>query len=121
MITSPRLSKEDWEAINNGYDLKKKMSEVMIRDLTFDNEDCENSIRLLSKLIVAGRLDIKVAIMKDEMTDSMFHAKFGIATDCEGNSIAFTGSANDSYYGLRVNWDTISIVERHFSSDDKSD
>lgn len=22
MITSPRLSKEDWEAINNGYDLK---------------------------------------------------------------------------------------------------
>ena len=121
MITSPRLSKEDWEAINNGYDLKKKMSEVMIRDLTFDNEDCENSIRLLSKLIVAGRLDIKVAIMKDELTDSMFHAKFGIATDCEGNSIAFTGSANDSYYGLRVNWDTISIVERHFSSDDKSE
>ena len=71
MITSPRLSKEDWEAINNGYDLKKKMSEVMIRDLTFDNEDYENSIRLLSKLIVAGRLDIKVAIMKDELTDPL--------------------------------------------------
>ena len=27
MITSPRLNKEDWDAINDGYDLKKKMKE----------------------------------------------------------------------------------------------
>ncbi len=119
VVASPRFSKEDWWAIADGYDLKKKMSEVMLRDLVIYDEDCENRIILLSKLIISGLLGIRIAIMKRN-DNSTFHAKFGIATDSDGNSIAFTGSDNDTQYGLRNNWETISVVERYRSDDNST-
>lgn len=121
VVTSPRFSEEDWCAITDGYDLKRRMTEVMLRDMVLYDQDCENRIILLSKLITAGLLDIRVAIMKENNDNSMFHAKFGIMTDSYGNSIAFTGSGNDSLNGLKYNWEMISIVERHYSSNDNSE
>lgn len=121
MITSPRFTDDDWETIKSGYDIKQRMSEAMIRELKIEDEDYLDNIILLSKLIISGRLDIRVAIMKDQELESMFHAKFGTMVDSDGNSIAFTGSVNDSYLGLRRNGEMISVVERHFSPDDDNE
>jgi len=114
MISSPRFTEDDWKAISDGYDIKKKASEAMLRDLTITDEDTKDRICLLSKLIVLGILDIKIAIMRKNDAESMFHPKFGIFGDAEGNTLVFSGSMNDSLYGLRSNWEMVSIVEEHY-------
>ena len=64
-------------------------------------------LKLLTWLIKDGRLDIKVAIPRLE--GGIFHQKVGIFTDVRGDSIAFTGSLNESRLGWLLNDESISI------------
>ncbi len=112
VITSPRLSLEDINAIKEGYDRKEIIGKAMVA--SFDNPDDESSsdrLALLSELIAKGILEIKIAVMRnlEDYPDSMFHPKIGIMYDLEDNRIAFTGSMNATRNGLGGNWDHISV------------
>ena len=64
-------------------------------------------LKLLAWLVKEGRLEIKVAIPRLE--GGIFHQKVGIFTDEQGDSIAFTGSLNESMLGWLLNDESISI------------
>ena len=123
IVASPYLSEEDIEAINEGYESREKIIEdALLRDLNFNNDYGEyekKRLNLLANLIADGVLDIKIALMDNGY--GMYHEKMGIIKDAEGNSVAFSGSMNESAPGMSTNyeaidtfcsWDTEKLAER---------
>ncbi len=112
IITSPRLSQEDVEAIKSGYDLVQISTESLIKN--FGNpEDKESLDRLsfLSNLVASGVLQFKIAVLSDsDGIGTMFHPKFGIVKDEKGNMVSFSGSLNASVNGLGGNWEQMHVA-----------
>lgn len=110
IITSPILSKKDYEALILGS--KAKQDEILylsilnsIKDLKKGLE--ENTLSAISWMIADGVLEIKFAIPRNRLTGD-FHDKFGIFIDAEGNKVAFSGSPNESIQGFQ-NYESIKI------------
>lgn len=108
IIASPKLSKEDIEAIEKGYELREKIIEnAVIRELYKPENHSENNrLKLLAKLIADNRLDIKLAIVGKY---GLYHEKMGIFTDDFGMQIAFSGSMNESYTAMSINYESIDV------------
>ncbi len=113
VITSPRLYPEDVEAIKRGYDSSKIIGDAIVRDFEKpENLEALDRLALLSELISMGCMEIRIGIMKnlDEYPDAIFHPKFGIMTDDDGNKVLFRGSMNESMNGLGGNWDYVEVT-----------
>ena len=113
LIVSPKLSEEDIEAIKSGYKNKDKVIEQSFINFLSENLDYSMKIHLsiLSKLIENNILDIRVALIKNTNTLGMFHEKMGILKDIEGNSLAFTGSLNETINALSFNYESIDVFK----------
>lgn len=113
LIVSPKLSEEDIEAINSGYKNRDKVIEQSFINFLSENLDYSMKIHLsiLSKLIENNILDIRVALIKNTNTLGMFHEKMGILKDIEGNSLAFTGSLNETINALSFNYESIDVFK----------
>lgn len=111
LIASPRLSPEDIEAINDGIRRRDEViREALIRELREPRGRFEEArLNLLSNLIAAGRLEIKIAFLEDENTVGMFHEKLGLMYDSDGNIIAFSGSMNESANAFTTNYEAIDV------------
>ena len=110
LIASPKLSEEDLQAINAGYEAKEKIiGTAFTRDFVASLADfSDEKLLLLATLIARGILDIKIAVT-DTIGD--YHDKLGILEDQEGNAIVFYGSANSSINGYRNNYEKIRVVK----------
>lgn len=108
LIASPKLSEEDVEAINLGYEQKnQKLSEAFTRDFVREVEKLNDMrLQLLCDLIRKGVLDIKIAITEDT---GIYHDKLGVMKDFDGNTLVFYGSSNSSYAGYRSNYEKIRV------------
>lgn len=104
LITSPRLKEDDINAIERGYSERDVINNVLLRDWKEpkNNNDVER-LNFLANLISDGYLDIKIAFKRY----GLYHEKIGILTDREGNSIAFTGSLNESAQAMNLNFESI--------------
>lgn len=111
LIASPRLSTEDIEAINDGIRRRDDViKEALLRELREPKGKFEETrLNLLSNLIAAGRLEIKIAFLEDDNTIGMFHEKLGLMYDSEGNIIAFSGSMNESANAFTTNYEAIDV------------
>ncbi|MEG0913799.1 MAG: DEAD/DEAH box helicase family protein [Oscillospiraceae bacterium] len=111
MIASPRLSPEDVDAINDGIRRRDDViKEALLRELREPKGKFEEArLNLLSNLIAAGRLEIKIAFLDDDNTVGMFHEKLGLMYDSEGNIIAFSGSMNESANAFTTNYEAIDV------------
>lgn len=108
IIANPHLTKEDVEAIDFGYKAKQDVvTEALIRELKKDNLLGKHSnFPLLAWLIYKGQLDIKIAYPDN---NGLYHEKFGLFIDAEGNTVAFSGSANETVGGLKKNFEKIDV------------
>lgn len=111
IIASPRLSPEDIEAINDGIRRRDDViKEALLRELREPKGKFEEArLNLLSNLIAAGRLEIKIAFLEDDNTIGMFHEKLGLMYDGSGNIIAFSGSMNESANAFTTNYEAIDV------------
>lgn len=111
LIASPRLLPEDVEAINDGLRRKDEViKEVLLRELQEPNGKYEEArLNLLSNLIAAGRLEIKIAFLETDDSIGMFHEKVGLMYDAENNIIAFSGSMNESANAFMTNYEAIDV------------
>ena len=111
LIASPRLSEEDIEAINNG--LKKRetvIEEALLRTLESHLGDFqEERLNLLSNLIAYEKLEIKIAFLESLNEYAMYHEKMGLITDIDNNTVAFSGSMNESLNAFRLNYESIDV------------
>ena len=110
LIASPFLNEEDINAINQGYEDRKIITErsilasldSILRDLS------KNSIECLTWMIANNCLDIQLAISKQDCK-GLYHEKIGIFIDQKGNRVAFTGSSNETKGGLLNNFESIDV------------
>lgn len=111
IITSPRLSDEDIEAINLGYKTKEKaMIEALNVSITEPiNAFEEERLNLIATLIANNSLEFKLAFMKNDTYKNMYHEKIAIFVDADGNRIAYTGSSNDSLNAYEDNFESIFV------------
>lgn len=110
-VTSPILSKKDWEAFQVGDEART--NSIIKKALQRSVEDLEtalktNTLSALAWMIADRIIEFRIALPRNKLDQGDFHDKFGIFTDAEGNQISFNGSYNDSIQGIR-NYESIKV------------
>lgn len=102
ILTSVRLSNEDWNAIKIAKD-ENTVFQSMIDSKVLNtvnelrNALEEKTLAILSFLIKEGYLEFKFAIPCGNLSGGIFHSKVSIFTNQDGDTIVIAGSQNDSH------------------------
>lgn len=110
-ITSPILSKSDWQALRLGHEARTKhiLRDTLLRDISSLSDSLETkTLSALAWLVADGVITFKIALPRNKLELGEFHDKFGIFSDLEGNRLVFNGSYNDSIKGT-YNYESIKI------------
>lgn len=108
IIANPHLTKEDLDAIARGYEAKNEMIERnLLKELEITARNIESdTLNILAWLIYEEKLEIKIAFTEN---NALYHEKFGLFKDVEGNVILFSGSANETVGGISENFEKIDV------------
>ena len=111
LVASPILSQEDIEAIREGYKQREQVMMEAIRRELYEPKNFRESERLnlLASLVADERLDIKIALVEDNANYGIYHEKMGLFYDADGNVIAFSGSNNETYSGMDINYESFDV------------
>ncbi len=113
LLVSHRLSPDDVTAIQEGYDLRTRLGELLTLTLP-DDQMLAYRFKCLAWLVAAGRLDIKIALPTDNMgkligDHALFHEKMGLLTDSQGDRLCFYGSVNESTNAWRDSQESVMV------------
>ena len=105
LLISPYVSLADQEAIEQGVKSVSDVANAALEEL-FITEDLlqQHTLKCLSWLLKAGRIEIRVALMKG----ALFHPKVWLFQAGE-DIVAAHGSSNVTYAGIRKNVEQIAI------------
>jgi superfamily II DNA or RNA helicase len=110
LIASPHLNADDIVDIERGYDMRAVVERAALRELDQESpEAVVDGLGLVGKLIADGRLDIKLAFVRQAGRVGIYHEKIGVFRDRAGDIVAFTGSANETLGGLLANFESIEV------------
>ncbi len=111
IVASPKLSEEDIEAIRKGYELRDKiLKNAVMREMSEPKNLFERScLNQLANLIADGILDIRIAFTEKSNNIGMYHEKMGLISDDKGNTVAFSGSMNESLTAVSLNYESIDV------------
>ena len=96
-VFSCDLTERDYEAMKEGYDLREKIESNLIRRI--DTPSPSDELKNLAYLIALGYVDIKIAFT----SSGIFHDKFGLVYDADGNCLCFRGSNNETAASAEAN------------------
>ena len=107
IIASPKLSSSDIEEIRKGYEVRRVIEKSLIRELGEIDSPVElEKLSYMARLVADGILDIKIAFLTTKNEIAMYHEKMGLITDNEGNTVAFSGSMNESENAFKGNYES---------------
>ena len=107
IIASPKLSSSDIEEIRKGYEVRRVIEKSLIRELGEIDSLVElEKLSYIARLVADGILDIKIAFLTTKNEIAMYHEKMGLITDNEGNTVAFSGSMNESENAFKGNYES---------------
>lgn len=117
VICSPSLAASDVAAFRAAVDATTDVEEeaALLGDLQrmLDDDHLRDSARALAAMIVAGAMDVRIAIPAGSPTKSparrIFHQKAGVFEDRDGNAVAFIGSMNETWAGVALHGNVESI------------
>lgn len=110
LLISSEISEEDYNLIKKGYFMREQYEKIIdesLNDYFLLNTNQKRNFSNLAYLIEIGVVDIKVGFTKN----GLFHAKYGIMTDKEGNKIYFSGSFNETKAAFLNNFESLTIVK----------
>jgi superfamily II DNA or RNA helicase len=122
LIASPKLTSEDIERIQEGYDRRDivtKRLEEALSQIPTDELDI-GRIKNLSWLVSNRKLDIRIARPTSWQGEGIYHEKLGLFFDSakeDGNIVAFLGSMNETRDGLVRNYESIDVSVSWENSD----
>lgn len=121
IISSPKLSDEDIEAIKYGYECREEIIQKRILDEIIDpiNNYEKEQLNLLANLIADGILDFKIVVTDNGNEVGMYHEKLGLLYDFDDNKISFSGSMNETYTGYNINYESIDVYTAWSSEDSR--
>lgn len=110
LICNPELSQEDISYIELGNSLDSShITESLIRSIDTAGELSAEEIRkmdIICNMIAEKRLIIKIAFMPT----GIYHEKFGIFQDENGNRVYFNGSANETVNAKLHNMESFTVL-----------
>lgn len=108
LIISESIPKAEYNQIKDGYDIKSKKVNIMLDEFDRSILNRVDEVRLsnLSYLISVGFIDIKVAFTKE----GIFHDKFGLFEDEEGNIVYFRGPNNETGAAIKKNYESFEVT-----------
>lgn len=107
LIVSKEVDAEDLKQIKEGKAIRESLSDEILNDLCAINSVVlEKNLSNLARLIALGILDVKIAFKPK----GLFHDKYGILKDNQGNRIKFTGSNNETAAALTINHESFTVV-----------
>jgi len=111
IITSVMLDLKNIEilddAIQKGRDnVIDKINEDIEKALCKSEQELD--LDLITNLIAANRLQIRIAYLPD---GGIYHEKIGYFEDINGNKIWFLGSNNETYNGIKKNVESLSVMK----------
>ena len=127
LLISPELSVRDKEALSNVASLKDReqfldqhADHILAEAMRFatDPDDVKRRLLLLAWMIANKQLEIRFAIPSRLADQSMFHDKSGIFRFDGDRTIAFAGSANESFAAYAHNFERV-LVFRSWQQGDR--
>lgn len=110
IIASPRLSVSDIEEIRKGYEVRKVIEKSLIREISdIEKQEDVEKLSYIARLVADGILDVKIAFLASKNEIAMYHEKMGLITDLYGNTVAFSGSMNESENSFRDNYESFDV------------
>jgi PLD-like domain/Type III restriction enzyme, res subunit len=114
LVVSPLFTEEDLDSIKKGYAAREDVvAKSLLRAFEFVSSGVvEDRLGYLAWLIAEEKLEIRVAVpLGDEKVpkSGIYHEKLGLFFDGTGNTVAFTGSPNETAGGLVENFETIDV------------
>ena len=120
LIVGADLDVKDVQAILNGDE--QRMTNELLNELKEPenwDEAVQDGVSLLSAMIAAGRMEIRVALRKhsssgealafDDTSDGYVHEKWMVLKDAGGNTIAASGSFNESLTAMKLNAENLDV------------
>jgi len=125
MIIAPILSAEDKTAIERATsaendDVFQEVADRYLEAAVALSEDPSRKdlqLQLLTWLIASGKLELKFAFAEHVNDPGIFHEKYGIFEFPAENFVAFTGSANESSFGHRRNYESVDVFRSWIEAD----
>lgn len=112
LVASPELRRGDYLGAEEGYAQRARLAGESVTGQLLAEAPAgplRKQLGLLGWLIAHGRLDIKIAILARDGETGIYHEKFGLFEDEQGDRVAFHGSANESRGGLHVNFESVMV------------
>ena len=119
LLVGAQLSKQDVDAILRGACLDSRIQQrfqAIINDPeALSDALVKERIKVLAWLVSQGQLEIRVVVEADStngdplVSDGYFHVKSGIMWDEHGDSLAFTGSINESLTAWKNNFERFKV------------
>jgi len=114
LVASPRLTEEDIEKINKGYNIRETVKSALMRDIQIPLSEIGSArVKNLTWMIANNKLDIRIARPWDLTGMGIYHEKIGIFYDSydeeKSNKVAFSGSMNETMDGLISNYESIDV------------
>ncbi len=118
-IVSYIVSREDFDSIIVGRKNPKKIiNDLFVKDMeSLKNLMKEDSPAALAYLISKGSLTMKFVVTSNPI--GIFHMKFGIFTDSNGDKISFSGSVNETIEGLENNVEEFKVFRSWIPEEEK--
>ena len=108
LVTSVRLSKEDIAAIHAGLNARDAVARLLEQTIVSDfHSPLGTGTFLLTSMLAAGRLEIKIAIPLDGL--GIYHEKVGVFLEGDGDFVAFSGSSNESRSAFEANYECVDV------------
>lgn len=123
LITSPaNLSDDDLLAMGKGGELQKRLEDDLHSEIrrSIPSSVQLDRLKLLTWMIAAGRLEVRIALREHPECYSLFHEKIGVFTDAKGNWMSFSGSPNETVGGARRHSESFPLHRSWVSEDQKS-
>jgi DNA phosphorothioation system restriction enzyme len=120
LVVSPELPRNDYLSAKAGYERRAQLVEETVTQALrgqLPDATLREQLGLLGWLIARERLDIKVAVVARGDETGIYHEKFGLFEDEEGNRVAFHGSANESRRGLVGNFESLMVFRSWLETD----
>lgn len=108
LLVNEELTRDDVDAMLRAHGADA-LAEKLAAKLLEPRDALERErLALLGLLVKRGLVDVRVGVMRSGR--GILHAKFGVITDTAGDSLVFSGSGNESAYGLIANYEELEIT-----------
>jgi hypothetical protein len=113
LITSHVIMNSDYKVMTEEQrheNIESIISEEIINDIeSLTEKIAKDHLTVLDWLLQTGKLEIKIAVLEDNPSQSIMHRKLGCVEDKDGNKISFSGSENWSKKALIFNSENLDV------------